>query len=386
VTDRALAAKEFGFSGSLERGIEECATNSDNILAFRCGTKPMVLNGVGLDTTTGTATPGFNITFNDVTSDAGTRYQIWYKAGVLSVWKDGMLVYSNVANASVDTADISLSVPATGNAGLELSTGATPTLATAVTVTAAAVLTGTLTQPVPTLTAPVDGLGLTKRQFYVALREALDLLAGIQVQQLYVPDAVFDNPNVAFYVTADSTTAQHNPVTNPNALDWLKVTTDAYSNNVYQWASELTDSSGGVTTAMVAVSASTRVAAGFYEVNFGHTLGNFAASISLLGPKCIAFMGTSSPVSTALVNTRKWVGYLSAYDMNNHPTKDGAGLLGIPYVTGATSTKLNSLTSDFANGFRLPGLFVTDNGAYDGNVQFDINENPIDAGALGLSP
>ena len=79
-------------------------------------------------------------------------------------------------------------MPATGNAGLELSTGATPTLATAVTVTAAAVLTGTLTQPVPTLTAPVDGLGLTKRQFYVALREALDLLAGIQVQQLYVPD------------------------------------------------------------------------------------------------------------------------------------------------------------------------------------------------------
>jgi membrane-bound inhibitor of C-type lysozyme len=103
VTDRALAAQEFGFSGTLERGIEECATNSDNILAFRCGTKPMVLKGVGLDTTVGTATPGFAITFSDVTSDAGTRYQIWYKAGVLSVWKDGTLVYSNVANASVDT-------------------------------------------------------------------------------------------------------------------------------------------------------------------------------------------------------------------------------------------------------------------------------------------
>ena len=96
VTDRALAAKEFGFSGSLERGIEECASNSDNILAFRCGTKPMVLAGVGLDTTTGSATPGFDITFNDVTSDAGTRYQIWYSAGVLSVWKDGTLEYSNV--------------------------------------------------------------------------------------------------------------------------------------------------------------------------------------------------------------------------------------------------------------------------------------------------
>ena len=57
VTDRALAAKEFGFSGSLERGIEECATNSDNIQAFRCGTKPMVLKGVGFDTTAALSAP-----------------------------------------------------------------------------------------------------------------------------------------------------------------------------------------------------------------------------------------------------------------------------------------------------------------------------------------
>ena len=76
VIDRALAAQQFGFSGTLERGIEECATNSDNILAFRCGTTPMVLTGVGLDTTVGSPTPGVNITFTDVTSDAGTRYQI----------------------------------------------------------------------------------------------------------------------------------------------------------------------------------------------------------------------------------------------------------------------------------------------------------------------
>jgi hypothetical protein len=103
VTDRAMVAKQFGFSGSLERGMEECATNFDNIQAFRCGTKPMVLNGVGLDTTTGAATAGFDITFNDVTADAATCYQIWYSAGVLSVWKDGTLEYSNVANASVDT-------------------------------------------------------------------------------------------------------------------------------------------------------------------------------------------------------------------------------------------------------------------------------------------
>lgn len=103
VTDRALAAQTFGFSGTLERAIEECATYSDNILAFRMGTTPMTLTGVGKDTTVGPATPGFDITFNDVTADAATRYQIWYKAGVLSVWKDGTLEYSNVVTIEMTT-------------------------------------------------------------------------------------------------------------------------------------------------------------------------------------------------------------------------------------------------------------------------------------------
>ena len=57
VTDRAVAAKEFGFSGSLERAMEECASNSDNILAFRAGTQPMVLAGVGLSNGVGLVAP-----------------------------------------------------------------------------------------------------------------------------------------------------------------------------------------------------------------------------------------------------------------------------------------------------------------------------------------
>ncbi len=74
-------------------------TNSftDTGAASTAGTVPTV-------NTTAIVTPGFTITFSDVTSDAGTRYQIWYSAGVLSVWKDGTLVDSNVANAAVDTA------------------------------------------------------------------------------------------------------------------------------------------------------------------------------------------------------------------------------------------------------------------------------------------
>ena len=96
MTDRALAAQTFGFSGTLERSIEECATNSD-IIAFRMGASPMVLTGVGLDTTAGMTTPGFSITFNgDVTITAPTDYQIWYKAGVLVVWNAGTLINDQV--------------------------------------------------------------------------------------------------------------------------------------------------------------------------------------------------------------------------------------------------------------------------------------------------
>ncbi|MFZ0661843.1 MAG: hypothetical protein WAM66_04065 [Acidobacteriaceae bacterium] len=54
------------------------------------GTSPVVLAGVGLDTTTGTATPGFTLTFDgSVVATAATDYKIWYAAGVPSVWNQG---------------------------------------------------------------------------------------------------------------------------------------------------------------------------------------------------------------------------------------------------------------------------------------------------------
>ena len=88
-----------GTAAGLESVFYTTATNSftDTGAAATAGTVPTV-------NTTAVVTAGFNITFSDVTSDAGTRYQIWYSAGVLSVWKDGTLEYSNVVNAAVDTA------------------------------------------------------------------------------------------------------------------------------------------------------------------------------------------------------------------------------------------------------------------------------------------
>lgn len=389
VASLSKAASEFGYGGSLFRGIAEASTYSDNVIGFRIGTGQMKLTGVGKDTTADSATPGFDISFSDVTSDAAARYQIWYDAGVLTIWKDGEIQFSNQAGSAVDTGDISISAAnglsgaaaVAGNQGLTLGSGATPTIGGAETVATAAGSVGSATQLAPVLVAPVDGTALTKRQIYIALRQAFDLLQGIQVKIVYAPDAVLDNPNVAFYVSGDPSTVRNNPVTNPHALDWLRVTQDEYNENIYQWASETTDSTGNAVAAMTAVSAAARVAAGFFEVNFGHTLASFCAEISQIGPKCIAVIGTSLPASTSLVDTRKWVGFLPVYNTKGEPVKAGGGLLGTSYLTGTTSTKLNPLTSDYATGFRRPGLFITSNDAYDGSILKDANSNPQDAGA-----
>lgn len=510
VFDRGAAATEFGVAGSLERTIEELAISSNNIIAFRMGTKPLVLSGVGL-ATGGSATPGVTITFSgDITSDSASNYTLWYDDGVLLVWDAGEIVYSNQSDAPVDTGNIDIDGTVAGNAGLPLykviGGSTSPDYAHSITVTAATTMTGADgTNPDPIITqTPVDGTSLTGRELYVAVRQAMDLLEGVSCKIVYVPDAVFDQPNVAYYVGGNAVTYKNNPVTNPDALDWLLVTQDPYGENIYQWASENTNSagasvakyggltttsttypvpvitpsttsaastaaitfgasgdlvsgslsfqmglsgpnitalfgSGGITlteaTAAIAgaiagagqtahitvalasetititgtedssvngtntliatadisdnsssstpgfASATARQGAGFFEVNYGGTIGNFCAALSEIGPLVVATIGTYGPSSTTLVNTRKWVGFLPTYNQNGEPITDGAGLLGLPTLVGCTSTILNPLCADYSAGFRLPGMFVTDNFAQDGIVQYDNNGNPVDAGA-----
>src|SRR5271166_5743819 len=267
VTDRATAAQIFGFAGSLIRGLEEVAIGgSDNIILFRIGTQAATLSNVGYQPTS-LPTPGFTIAFGEVEASAGTDYSIWYNgAGVLYVWLGTQLVFSNDPSDPVDTGDLTITsvqgeqgAAVTGNAGITLGTQlGGPTLTNSITIVAAAALldaeypaaipstfsywTG-VSQTSNFLPAFV-GTGMTGRQLYVALAQAYALLDIYPVDEIVVPDALFDNPNVAFYVSGNVATNLNNPVTNPNALDWLLVTTDAFGQSVYHWASESHDSSG----------------------------------------------------------------------------------------------------------------------------------------------
>jgi len=136
VTDLGAASQQFGFNGSLFKAVAEVSSYSDNVIAYRIGSSPAVLTGVGLDATVSATTPGFTITFGTVVANAAAIYQVWYAAGVLAVWNSGQIVFSNQTGAAVDTGDIRISNAAglsgaaaiTGNVGLVIGAGSSPLL------------------------------------------------------------------------------------------------------------------------------------------------------------------------------------------------------------------------------------------------------------------
>jgi hypothetical protein len=440
VTDPTVAATLFGTDGTLIKAMYEVLLHSDNVVLFRIGTAPGVLTGVGKTATEA----GFTLTLGQCSADAGTRYAIWYSNGALYLWLDGnlVLVQDDANDAYLDSGDslmngasgdglflgvqsglafvdghnyvvgdqvkpstytgLNYKCTVAGAAGVaepvwnNVMGGATvsgtatfvavqpslPNLANALTVTAACAVATQGTLVAPTFTPAVDGLGLDLRETYVAQDAALDLLSIQTVPQIYCPNALADAPNVAFYVSTDPTTASNNPATN-DALDWLKTTIDQYGNKTYSWAS---------IAHATFLGAADRLAQGYHEVNFAYQLARFAAAQQEVLGGCLAFIGTNGPAfynggsSTSMnkfdpASLKKWVGVLPTYDVNGNAITCGKGLLGLPYLVGCTSSKLNPLCVDYASGHRSAGMFENDSNEYDGGQDLDKNGNPIDIGA-----
>ena len=394
VVDRASAAATFGISGTLTQAMEEISVYGDNIYLFRIGTAAALLTGVGATSGGGA---GLSVTLGECAATAGTDYTAWYDGiGVFYLWLNGNLVYANdvAAGVTVDTGDSTVS----GTAGPGLAFGTqvgitAKTSAGAITLVAAAALAAAGAKTPPVFTAAVSGIGMTARQTYVALDQAFTLLNNFPIEQVYCPNGILDNPNVAFYVATDPTTAANNPAGNPAVLDWLQTTEDIYGDKTYRWASELADSNGNAVTAVTFVNADDRLNQGFHEVNFGYAISRFAAAqsenpSSTIGG-CLGFIATSGPAGGRfdLPTLRSWIGVLPTYtapvgtQLIGNPLTPGRGLLGIPYLTGTTAGKLNSLCADANRGFRAPGFFDTESGEYDGGANLDANGNPVDIGA-----
>jgi len=150
VTDRDTAAQLFGTEGTLARALEEASTYCDNVYLFRLGTTAGQLSGVGADTGN---TTGITVALGERSADVygddpdgRLGYDVWYLNGVLYVWLDGTLVYSNDAALGnvLDTGNVLVTGLAT--AGLSIAkkvavTGTVATLGTAVTGTGTAFTT-----------------------------------------------------------------------------------------------------------------------------------------------------------------------------------------------------------------------------------------------------
>lgn len=351
-----------------------------NTFKYMTSTTTQIVSGSDTGSAYKLSTAGFDISFGTRSSDTSTRYLIWYKAGVLAVYLDGNLVYSNEAGQSVDTGDVTITGLITGNVGVQLGTGTSPTLATATPLST--LPAGTVTDPKPTYTDAVTGVetgNQTGRKLYIAFLKAANLLDGIQVEQLVVPDAKVDQPNIAYKVEASDVI--NDPTVNADAFDWLKTTVDVYGAKTYQWASEAVDSEGTtVSAAGTFANYAARQTAGYNEVNWGYALAYFAAKVSKLANQCIAFIGASAPKTFKLVDVRQWIGYLPTYNADGVVTVAGAGLCGIPYLVGTTAAKLHAACKDKATG-RAAGFYETLLGEYDGSIVTDKNGNPVDVGA-----
>jgi hypothetical protein len=154
VVDRPTAASEFGFGGTLIRGMEEVATYCDNIFLFRMGTKPATAKGLGKDTS-GTPVAGFDVTFNgDRSTDCGTNYRVYCKDGILYIFNSQALVYANDTGVQVvDTGDCV--VTGAGAPGKGLAIGTTKTWEGSVSLASlAGLLSGTAASVVSTLNGP----------------------------------------------------------------------------------------------------------------------------------------------------------------------------------------------------------------------------------------
>jgi hypothetical protein len=410
VNDPNVAVADFGFEGSLIKGLQEVTQGGcDNVYLFRMGTQPAVLSGVGaVMSSTGVpvsgSNVGFTLTFGLREADTPNRYQVNYDgAGTLIVFLDGNIVWSNVLNNAVDTGDTDVEDIAVGGLPIQSTSTLTDAFSKSLSLTAAAALAAvpvtvgevTTTEAPPVLVLAKTGLGLTQRQVYVALAKAFNLVSIFPVQEVHCPDAVAMNPGIQFKASSGDVGPNSNdPATNPNALDWLNTTTDANGDLLFHWASESTDSAGSAVAPVTFTSVRNTTRTGrldldYHEVCFEYLIARFCAEQSQNQGGCEGFIGFAETSSYGPVGLRNWIGFRPKLDAYGNPMTAGKGLCGDVYLVGTVSSALNSLVADCSTKtYRIPGMYRTLSisnpgtfGEYDEGPVIDANGWPTDIGA-----
>jgi hypothetical protein len=425
VIDRSIAAKDFGYNGSLVRGMEELAQGGcDNIYLFRIGSKAATLTGIGrVEVPSGetddddnpimmakdASNVGFDITFGTRQANVSTIYQLYYDgAGALRVFLNGNLVYSNDPTNPVDTGDLDIDGTAVAGKALLNTTAANnasdwaKSIPLSNSLIAASVqVSGTGNEKYPPVALYLGDSGLSLEpsspdydpcQVYEALEKAFSTLEMMTIGRVYVPNAYWDTPNVAFYNSTSVPTTDENNPANGKALGWLKTTKSADGSMLFQWAHKVTDSGGNTVSLPTLSSGADRLAKGFHEVSFPYQIARFCAKQSQNQGGCVSPIGFRPPKNYKTTGLKAWIGYLPTYDTDGNATNAGAGLCGNPYLVGTVSSKLSTVAHDVAtHAYRSPGFFQTvsatnpnEMGEYDEGPVIDKNGYPVNLGAYVL--
>lgn len=373
------AAVEFGSGGTLTRGMYEVKTaGAENVILFRVGSTPAVLEGIGVDADSG----GVTITTSSKDDSASSDYSFYWdntssaqRLVVMNVDSEAVIFDRDFSEPTptIDLGEVYVSGSPTDGEGDDIGDQYTfLTLAEA----AAADPTGL------TLTEGTDGTSPSRMKMYENLFMGYKLLENEKFDFVVPMDVYLDDANAADGDTYAASPGTEYPAMNSADDILLYFYAEEYEGDWYFWWRENKTTgnpdiypTGYATTSPSGVDLATTA---FNEVNFGYQLANFCYQTSRNFVECHGVIGVKPPLSTSLKDVSNWVGKLPTYTVNEAGDSiisgighNGSGLLGNKFMAGKYG---------FRASVAYGGFIATDEEFLDGTEQTDRGGELIDIG------
>jgi hypothetical protein len=389
VRTSSLAKGEFGTDGTLMRGFYEAKRGgAEEVVLFRFGATPAILEGIGSD---GTAGEGYTVTTIMEDDTAGATYGIYYDDAadrlVVTNLDDDLVVFDNDATTPIERFEVIVSgYRMVGTGGDDIGGPSVPVAMEDVTAAGSSYTAGT------------DGTSLSRMRTYEKLYKAYKLLAEYDFDVCIPMDVYLDD-----YNTVDQGNNQGAPVsdnganTYPTAGDYKPalsldslgmVFVEEYQGDYYFFwrfgtsgaTASIWPAGVGSASASLKIDGTSLAADDFHEVNFGYQLARFLFEYSTTTVEATGTIGVRPFDSYSLADLALWVGAEPTYTVNTstgvytiaNPADDGTGLLGFKFMAGLSSYRAGAIGG---------GMIGTDSGFLDsGEAYVDDNDYEADVG------
>jgi hypothetical protein len=382
VGSSSAAASTFGSEGTLTRGMWEArGAGAQNVIMYRIGSTPAILEGVGDSTGVG----GYKVETLRRDADAGSIYSIYYDdtSDRLVVWntQSGLTVYDNDDTDPVDLGEVVVSGSRGASGGPDI---AGPSVGIALEDVVGAGHTGT------SFTAGTDGTSPSRMELYEYYHDAYKALLGKDFDFVIPMDVYVDDKNIvdgysfsASYLASISGGDDY-PTADSDDDILGKVYIEEYRGKDYFFWDLNGDGVADLYPTVGAASSTTKIdgngltTADFHEANFGYQCARFCHEISVNNRFCLSSIGMRPPASLSLEDVAVWIGKAPTYTTRSDGTQyiarlqdNGTGLLGNKFKAGAYG---------FRSGEAYGGFILTDGRFLDGTEETDSGGELIDIG------